>query len=206
VLVRVKNSFPGGTSKVVTVPTVAFLFGSEFEGNSNKVAKEMGVSTIRKSKLSASSDVEDQPSCGSVHSVKRKGKKSGNAAKPFVGEQQKKHSSKAASEAAGAKQLDPMAVILESAEEGKYNHNETIIDNLMVKKSSYTYEEMIKILAKGGGKEAEEDAAQFLFAYNLALATDPKLTEKLRNAVEIPCVKCSINSYGINGAYHCSTS
>jgi hypothetical protein len=34
----------------------------------------MGVSTRSKTKLSAASDVKDQPSCGSVHSVKDKGK------------------------------------------------------------------------------------------------------------------------------------
>jgi hypothetical protein len=107
-----KKSFPGVTLKVVTVPTVAFLFSSEFEGNSNKAEKEMGVSTTSKSKLSASSDVEDQSSYGSVRSVKHRGGKSDKAAKSIVGEQQwKKCSDKAVSEAAGAKQLDAMAVI-----------------------------------------------------------------------------------------------
>jgi hypothetical protein len=88
----------------------------------------MGVSTRSKSKLSASSDAEDQSSGGSVHSVKVKrnnssnvkgnnsgrvkGRKSGNAAKSIVGKQQKIFFDKAVSEAFGAKQVDSMAAIL----------------------------------------------------------------------------------------------
>ncbi len=97
---------------------------------------QMGISTRSKSKLSTSSDVEDQSSCKSVHSVKLKvnnsgnvkgnnsgkvkGKKSGNAAKSIVGKQHKKKAiDKAVSEAVGAKQVGSMAAILESTEEDK---------------------------------------------------------------------------------------
>jgi hypothetical protein len=69
--------FPGATigeTKVVTVPTATFLFGSEFEGSSSKLRQQMGVSTRSKSKLSASSDVEEYSSGGSVHSGRVKGK------------------------------------------------------------------------------------------------------------------------------------
>ncbi len=74
--------------------------------------------------------VEDQSSCGSVHSGKGKGKKSGKAAKSFLGKQQKKASGKAVGEAAGAQQVDPM--------------------------ESCTFDEIVKKMSKGGGKEAEE--------------------------------------------------
>jgi hypothetical protein len=88
----------------------------------------MGVSTRSKSKLSASSNEEDQSSGGSVHSLsvkwnnssnvkenhsgrvkgnksnRVKGKKSGNAAKSTAGKQQKKKTiDKAVREAVGAK-------------------------------------------------------------------------------------------------------
>jgi hypothetical protein len=46
-------------------------------------------------------------------------------------------------------------------------------------------EEIVKMLAKGGGKEAEEDSAQFLFAYNVALSADPTIYEKMKNSTEV---------------------
>ncbi len=41
-------------------------------------------------------------------------------------------------------------------------------------------------MAKSDGKEAEEDAAYFLLGYNIAVATDPELMEKMKNFIEIP--------------------
>jgi hypothetical protein len=179
----VQNLFPG-KSKVVTVPTTAFLFGSEFEGNSNKVAKEMGVSTRSKVKLTACSDVEDQSSCGSVHSVKRKVKRSGKASNSIIGEQRKKHSEKAVSEAAGAKQLDPMAVVLETTEKGKCNRDYGKKDQCRVNKAYYTFEEMVKKLAKDGGKDAEREAETFLVTYNIAKSRDPNVLDKLNETID----------------------
>jgi hypothetical protein len=57
------------------------------------------------------------------------GKKPVKVAKYIVGEQQwKKCSDKAFSKAAGAKQLDAIAVVLESVEEGKYNCEVTVTE------------------------------------------------------------------------------
>jgi hypothetical protein len=46
-------------------------------------------------------------------------------------------------------------------------------------------EKIIKMLAKCCGKEAEKDAAQFLFAYNVALSEDPTIYERLKISIEV---------------------
>jgi hypothetical protein len=61
---------------------------------------------------------------------------SGKVAKSIVGEHQWKKCVRAGSEAAGAKQLDAMAVILESAEEGKYNCEVTVTEKPNVQATS----------------------------------------------------------------------
>jgi hypothetical protein len=86
-----------------------------------------------------------------------------------------------------------MAAILESTEEDNYNHDETVTDKMLAKgggkeaeedvpqflfQDKLSSEEVVKMLAKGGGKEAEEDAAQFLFAYNVALSAAQQFMRK----------------------------
>ncbi len=184
--------FPGATigeTKVVTVPTATFLFGSEFEGSSSKLRQQMGVSTRSKSKLSASSNVEENSSGGSVHSGRVKGKvrgeKTGNAAKSNPGKQQKKKKQdNVISEAVDEKNVNSMAAILEeSTEECNTNRDETNRDEengatLSVQWDKWSTLDIIKLLAKGGGKEAEENAARFLFAYNVALSANPSAQKK----------------------------
>jgi hypothetical protein len=79
-----------------------------------------------------------------------------------------------------------MALISESAEEGNYNHDETIADQSMVQKDKYTFDEMVKLLSKDSGKDVEEVAAQFLLVYNIAADADPNLIEKMKKLIEIP--------------------
>jgi hypothetical protein len=52
---------------------------------------------------------------------------------------------------------------------------------LAVQRDKWSTLEIIKLLAKGGGKEAEEDAARFLLAYNVALSANPSAQEKNDN-------------------------
>ena len=57
-----------------------------------------------------------------------------------------------------------MAVILEGTEEGNNNPDDTVTDQSIVLKESYTFDEMVHMLSKANDKEAEDDSASFLFA------------------------------------------
>jgi hypothetical protein len=99
---------------------------------------------------------------------------------------------KAVSEAVGAEQVGSMAAILEeSTEEDNYKHDETVTDTLAVQRDKWSSLEIIKMLAKGGGKEDEEDAAQFLFAYNVALSADPTMYEKMKISNGVSPADCA---------------
>jgi hypothetical protein len=69
------------------------------------------------------------------------------------------------------------AILEESTEECNNNRDENTTDTLAVQRDKWSTLEIIKLLAKGGGKEAE---AQFLFAYNVALSADPTKHEKMK--------------------------
>jgi hypothetical protein len=47
------------------------------------------------------------------------------------------------------------------------------------------------MLANSGGKEAEEDAAQILFACNVALSADPTMYEKMKISNRVSFADCA---------------
>jgi hypothetical protein len=73
------------------------------------------------------------------------------------------------------------AILEESTEECNTNRDEDNGDTLSVQRDKWSTIDIIKLLAKGGGKEAEEDAARFLLAYNVALSANPSAQEKNDN-------------------------
>ena len=84
------------------------------------------------------------------------------------------------------------AILEESTEECNNNRDENTTDTLAVQRDKWSTLEIIKLLAKGGGKEAE---AQFLFAYNVALSADPTIYEKIGNLLSgFSCCLCECTS------------
>jgi hypothetical protein len=83
------------------------------------------------------------------------------------------------------------AILEESTEECNNNRDKNTTDTLAVQQDKWSTLEIIKLPAKGGGKEAEEDAAQFLFAYNVALSADPTMHEKLKIKNRVSPADCA---------------